>query len=68
MKDFEQKKARIKTRITVKVTTASTHWVTEINGGIKAAEDYFLNNYFDTGAYPIERMEKPFKVEQLTGA
>lgn len=51
----------------VKLTTTSGHsWETNINGSDKEIYDYFLNQWFDVGCYPIEKIEKVVSCEILS--
>ena len=47
--------------ITVKVSTKSDHWYTDINCDLKGAKEYFLGNYFNIA----EKMEKVINVEEV---
>ena len=52
----------------IKLTTDTSSWTTCINPNMsnKEIEKHFLNEFFDVGVYPIEKMEKVAKVEFLT--
>lgn len=52
----------------IKLTTVSSSWITCINPNMsnEEIEKHFLNEFFDVGVYPIEKMEKVLKVEFLT--
>lgn len=50
--------------IVVRVTTdKGTSWTTRINGDLDSAKEYFMGNWFNTGTYPQEKMERAVKVE-----
>ncbi len=44
-------------------TDKGTSWETAVNGTEKTIKDYFLNNFFNVGVYPVEKMEMVCKVE-----
>ena len=50
---------------TVKAFTKSSTWNTSVNGKLSDADikSYFVNTVFDVGVYPIEKMEKCYKIE-----
>jgi len=55
-----------KNMIAVKVTTTSGHnWSTSINPPFSGAQKYFMNQYFNIGSYPVEKMERVVKVELI---
>ena len=50
----------------VRLTTTSGHtWTTSVSNETTeaTANDYFLNQRFDIGLYPVEKMEMVVKVE-----
>lgn len=48
---------------TATITTTSGHtWTADINGTDAEICRYFLNQWFDVGPYPEERMEKAIRV------
>ena len=50
----------------VRLTTTSGHtWTTSVSNETTeaTANDYFLNQWFDVGLYPVEKMEMVVKVE-----
>jgi hypothetical protein len=52
--------------IFVRVTTESGHsWTTSINGTHEEIRKYFIDNKFDVGTYPVEKMEKVVGVDFL---
>ncbi len=50
---------------TAKVYTKNTSWTTSINGTDKEIQDYFINQWFNVGVYPVEKMEQVLKVKIL---
>ena len=49
----------------IRIETKSLKWSTSFNGTLQAAVNYFMDNYFNVGSYPIERMEKVISVIEL---
>lgn len=49
---------------TATITTTSGHtWTTDINGTDYEICRYFLNQWFDVGVYPVEKIEKVIRVD-----
>lgn len=52
----------------VKLTTEQgTTWATSVNGSLDNEEiaKYFMNNFFNVGIFPKEKLEKVVKIEFL---
>ena len=50
------------------ITVSGHHWVTDINGDITKAREYFIGKQFNVGVFPHEKMEEVKTVIALSVA